>query len=157
MAQPIICTVYVTGNAGMPGRADSGKTRFRKQTQKARWTLSLSLSGASKLSGRESFSPIWPWKRTWMYLSQEFLFSCIKTRGFTLIWWIGCSPSVAVWEWHRWLKHKDGGGDGAHSPKDGVSVPCWKCFRTQMHSKSKSHFYLLSHVHSTISNHQCRT
>ena len=34
------------------------------------------------LSGRASFSPIWPWKRTWTYLSQEFLFSCMKTRGF---------------------------------------------------------------------------
>lgn len=82
MAQPIICTVYVTGNAGVPGRADSGKTRFRKQTQKARWSLSLLLSGTGKLSGRASFSPIWPWKRTWTYLSQEFLFSCMKTRGF---------------------------------------------------------------------------
>lgn len=122
MAQPIICTVYVTGNAGVPGRADSGKTRFRKQTQKARWTLSLSLSGASKLSGRESFSPIWPWKRTWMYLSQEFLFSCVKTRGFTLIWRIVCSPSVAVWEWHRWLKHKEDGGNGAHSSKDNTNA-----------------------------------
>lgn len=153
MAQPIICTVYVTGNAGVPGRADSGKTRFRKQTQKAWWSLSLLLSGTGKLSGRASFSPIWPWKRTWTYLSQEFLFSCMKTRGFILIWRIVCSPSVAVWEWNCRLKYKEDGGHGAHSSKDGMRTPWWKCFRTQIHSQRKSRFYLLSHVRSTISNH----